>query len=257
LKKIAEELFPRTTTVAHHDHDPVYLVPLAERNTEEYLIANMVYPYTQLSFADLYHRVCTFDAEARNRIKKTYIGDRASRRDRPGRALESGYTYTFDLCADFGTYKDLMRHRMSTQQRQSFSPLLGIIIPQDLQDAGFSSQIMACHERVVDLYLRLLPLVKDAASYTVLHGHRVRWLMGFNDRSLMHMLELRTTKQGHPQYRKLCQLMHQSITINDPWRAEIMNFVDHQAYDSARGDSEARQRVKERLLDEKNKADHI
>jgi hypothetical protein len=42
--------------------------------------------------------------------------------------------------------------------------------------------------------------------------------------------------------------MHKAIEAMDPWRASVMNFVDHNAYDSARGDSEARQRVKERLL---------
>jgi thymidylate synthase ThyX len=69
----------------------------------------------------------------------------------------------------------------------------------------------------------------------------------------MHMLELRTTKQGHPQYRKLCQEIHQEIQRVDPWRAGIMNFVDHNSYESARGDSEARQRVKEKMLDQKFK----
>jgi hypothetical protein len=77
--------------------------------------------------------------------------------------------------------------------------------------------------------------------------------MGFNDREAMHMLELRTTKQGHPQYRKLCQEMHKEIEKIDSWRASIMNFVDHNSYDSARGDSEAKQRVKEQMLDEKYK----
>jgi thymidylate synthase ThyX len=52
----------------------------------------------------------------------------------------------------------------------------------------------------------------------------VRWLMGMNDRAAMHMLELRTTKQGHPQYRKLCQEIHSAIKKADPWRAEMMQL---------------------------------
>ncbi len=233
--------------------ESVALVPLDVRNTEEYLIATMLYAYTDRSLAELIRLAGTFDRGARDRIKAAYVGERASRRDRPGRALESGYTYTFDLTADFGTYKDLMRHRMSTQLRQAFSPLLGIVLPQDVQDAGFTEKIMACHERVVALYHKLVPVVGPSAAYVTLHGNRVRWIMGMNDRALMHMLELRTTKQGHPQYRKICQEIHRAIEKIDPWRASIMNFVDHNSYDSARGDSEARQRVKERLWEEKNK----
>jgi hypothetical protein len=45
--------------------------------------------------------------------------------------------------------------------------------------------------------------------------------------------------------------MHRVIESVHPWRAHMMNFVDHNSYDSARGDSEARQRVKEKLMDEK------
>lgn len=134
--------------------------------------------------------------------------------------------------------------------RQTFSPLHGFIVPDDIRDAGLEREALAAHEKVETFYKKLLPVVGPAASYVTLHGHRVRWLMGMNDRALMHMLELRTTKQGHPQYRKLCQEIHRAVTAVDPWRAKIMQFVDHNDYTSARGDSEANQRVKERKLEE-------
>ncbi len=229
----------------------VAIVPWELIHTEEYLIANMLYAYSNLPLMQLYEIVKEMDKDTQQLIKKMYVGDRQTRRDRPGRALESGYAYTVDLCADFGTYKDLMRHRMNTQMRQTFSPRMGMVVPQDLQDAGHADRIMQCHEKVLELYNEIYEDLGEVASYVSLHGTRVRWVMGFNDREAMHMLELRTTKQGHPQYRKLCQQIHNEIKKIDPWRAEIMNFVDHNAYDSARGDSEARQRVKEKLLEEK------
>jgi thymidylate synthase ThyX len=128
-----------------------------------------------------------------------------------------------------------------------------MIVPQDLIDMGLEQRIMECQEKVLQLYNKIYADLGDVASYVTLHGNRVRFLMGFNDREAMHMLELRTTKQGHPQYRKLCQEIHQEIQRVDPWRAGIMNFVDHNSYESARGDSEARQRVKEKMLDQKFK----
>ncbi len=231
----------------------VTLVPFELRNGEDFLLAHMLYGYTNHSLKQLHRFVRTLNESTRDRIKATYVGRRQTRRDRPGRALESGYTYTFDLFADYGTYKDLMRHRMNTQIRQIFTPEHGMIIPQDLIDAGFEEKIMICQEKVLGLYKILYANLGEVASYVTLHGNRVRWIMGFNDREAMHMLELRTTKQGHPQYRKLCQEMHKEISKVDPWRASIMNFVDHNSYESARGDSEARQRVKEQMLDEKYK----
>ena len=40
---------------------------------------------------------------------------------------------------------------------------------------------------------------------------RVRYVMQFNAREAMHMIELRTSPQGHPEYRKVCQQMHRLI----------------------------------------------
>jgi hypothetical protein len=155
-------------------NETVYLVPFGERNSEEYLIANMLYAYVECSFGELFELVKTFDRSMRDRIKATYVGKRETRRDRPGRALESGYTYTFDLFADYGTYKDLMRHRTNTQMRQIFSPRHGFVIPQDLQDAGFSEKVLECHAKILELYEILRTDLGEVASYVVLHGHRVR-----------------------------------------------------------------------------------
>lgn len=247
MNDLARELL---THIPVESADRVTLLPLNIRNTREFLLAHMLYGYTAHPLSQLYQFTSQLSEDVKMRIQSTYVGERKSRRDRPGRAFEAGYTYTFDLFADYGTYKDLQRHRMTTQIRQTFTPRHGFIVPQDLVKAGFSEQVLACHEKILDLYNKLLPAVGEAASYVTLHGNKIRWIMGFNDREAMHLLELRTTKQGHPQYRRLCQEMHKAIEAMDPWRASIMNYVDHNAYDSARGDSEAKQRVKEKQLDE-------
>ena len=144
-----------------------------------------------------------------------------------------------------------MRHRMMTQSRQRFTPTLGFRMPEDLVKAGFEDRGEACVEKMTQLYDRLLPDFPEAASYTTLHGSEVRWQMGINDRALMHMIELRTTPQGHPSYRKVCQEMHRAVADRNPWRAKAMKFADHNDYFWSRGDSEARQRVKEALLENK------
>lgn len=140
---------------------------------------------------------------------------------------------------------------MMTQSRQKFTPTLGFRMPEDLVTAGFEDKAKACVEKAVALYERLLPEFPEQASYATLHGSEVRWTMGINDRALMHMIELRTTPQGHPSYRKVCQLMHKAVSARRAWRGEAMKFADHGDYASARGDSEARQRVKEAALEKK------
>ena len=73
------------------------------------------------------------------------------------------------------------------------------------------------------------------ASYAVALAYRVRYVMQFNAREAMHMLELRTSPQGHPEYRQVCQQMHRLIAEKAGHRAlaELMSFVDYDEYEGA------------------------
>lgn len=212
-------------------------------------LACMIFPYVHAPLSLIRARIRTLDAKTREEIIGAYIGNRSTRRDRPGRAFESGYTYTFDMLTDFGTYKDLERHRMATQLRQGFTPLLGFAIVQDLIDAGFADQAHACRDRAIALYEKLLPIFPEQAAYATLHGSLVRWVFACNDREAQHLIELRTTPQGHQTYRKASQAMHTEIAARSAWRAAAMKFVDHRDYFWSRADSEARQRAEEKQLD--------
>jgi thymidylate synthase ThyX len=215
------------------------------------MMALMLYPHLTHSLRQIRAIVRDLPEDKKEIIRSTYIGERKTRRDRPGRALEAGYPYTFDLVTDFGTYKDLERHRMMTQSRQAFTPTLGFNMPEDLVRAGFEDKAKACVQKAVALYELLRADHPEAASYATLHGSRVRWTMGINDRALMHMIELRTTPQGHPSYRRICAMMHDAVAARSAWRGEAMKFADHGEYFWSRADSEARQRVKEAALETK------
>lgn len=217
-------------------------------------IACMLYPYADHPLTQLRELVRRMPESKRQRIIDTYIGQRKTRRDRPGRALESGYPYTFDNLTDFGTFKDLERHRMVTQQRQHFSPKLGFTMPDDLKTVGLGDKVESCVQRMIDLHIRLEKDFPEQAQYTTLHGSLVPWMIGCNDRAFGHMAELRTTPQGHPSYRLACQSMHTQISIVSPIGKAATQFVDHESYTSARGDSEAKQRAKEAKLDAQKSA---
>ncbi|MEY4722844.1 MAG: hypothetical protein RLZZ324_357 [Candidatus Parcubacteria bacterium] len=229
--------------------NPDTLEAAMQHEDDTLVIASMLYPFATLTLTQITDAVRQWPEEKRARVRDTYIGDRKTRRDRPGRAFESGYPYTFDLETDFGTYKDLERHRMGTQQRQLFTPTLGFEMPAALREAGFATRIEECVARVSALHAKLAPTHPHAAQYLALHGSVVRWTLGMNDRALQHMIELRTTPQGHPSYRRACQEMHRCIAARSPWRGAAMKFVDHNDYDSARGDAEASQRRKEAKLE--------
>jgi hypothetical protein len=70
-----------------------------------------------------------------------------------------------------------------------------------------------------------------AAGYAVCLAYKVRFVMDMNARAAMHMLELRTSPQGHPAYRTVAQQMHALIASQAGHHAvaEMMRYVDHSA----------------------------
>ncbi len=80
-----------------------------------------------------------------------------------------------------------------------------------------------------DLWESLSEQFPERASYAVALAYRVRYVMQFNAREAMHLIELRTSVQGHPSYRAVGQEMHRLIAERAGHRAvaEMMTFVDH------------------------------
>lgn len=237
--------------IADKPADATRLRQLLQDEDDNLALALMLYPHLTHPLSQVRDTVRRMGPESKREIVAAYVGDRKTRRDRPGRALESGYPYTFDMLTDFGTYKDLMRHRMMTQSRQKFTPSLGFAMPEDLVAAGHAHRAEECVRRMQALYDLLIADFPEQASYATLHGSLVRWTCGINDRALMHMIELRTQPAGHPSYRKVCQEMHRKVSERSAWRGEAIAFADHQDYFWTRADQEARQRVKEAALDRK------
>jgi len=240
-----------TDAIAQRGAGPVVIKNAMQEVRDSVEISAMLYPYTNHSWTALRERVLSMDSDAKQEVVKAYLGTRSNRRERPGRALEAGYEYEFDLVTDWGVYKDLMRHRMNSQQRQLFTTDLGFNTPKEIVEAGLTDRFDECIEKSKALFEIMRKKNPMLAQYAVLHGNFVRWTISMSDKEAMHMLELRTTPQGHPSYRKASQEMHKLIIARSGWRAEMMAYVDYNDYYWSRGDSEARQRVKERELDEK------
>jgi len=66
--------------------------------------------------------------------------------------------------------------------------------------------------RSASLYDALATEYPHQASYAVSMAYRIRYVMQFNAREAMHMLELRSGPQGHPSYRRVALEMHKQIS---------------------------------------------
>ncbi len=89
----------------------------------------------------------------------------------------------------------------------------------------------------------LLDDFPSQAPYAVSLAYQVRFVLQMNAREAMHLIELRTTPQGHPAYRRVAQEMHRLIAeeAGHPAVAALMRYVDHSAEPSlGRLDAERR-----------------
>ncbi len=232
-------------------NDPKAVARLWRQSSDHAMLAAMVYPEVRCDFATLRRRIADMNPQQHQEIWDTYYGTRRSRRDRPERGVEHGPGHFFDCVTEWAVYKDLMRHRMGTIQVQPLVPDLGFDMPPEIAEAGLSEHAARAIDASETLFAYLDTHLPEERAYAFLQGHKMRWSLEMNDRALMHMLELRTTPQGHPNYRKTCQVMHDLLAAAYPERARRMNFVNHEDVFWSRSDSEARQRVKEEAIDHK------
>ena len=183
------------------------------------------------------HRLLAWARQAtpdqRSRVLRAYVGNRKNRRHKPGRAFERT-SYTFDVVTDYGAFRDLQRHRMLTIEWQDLSPALGSVVPRDIADLGASRQWTEVMEDSRGLYRDIFDAgLVHVAPYALCMGYRVRFCMHMNAREAMHMIELRSTPQGHSAYRSVAQDMHRLIRDQAGHRgiAAAMRFVDYETYE--------------------------
>jgi thymidylate synthase ThyX len=241
-ERLARQLFDG---VEPEDRPMVTLTDF-DPDAEDKLVAAALYPYLSLPEDQVAARVKLMTAEEKLTVLKEYVGERANRRHRPGRAWER-VDYRFDVLSDYGAFRDLQRHRMLTIEWQDLTPKHDYVLPEAVAEAGQTEVFAEAMERSAALYEALADagLVKQA-SYAVALAYRVRYVMQMNAREAMHLLELRTGPQGHPEYRRVCQQMHRLIAEQAGHRvlADLMSYVDHGTYDLERLDAENRAEAK-------------
>jgi thymidylate synthase ThyX len=231
----------------HHQPIPYPLSPIPQEvalidydpDAEVKTVAAILYPHSDLPLAEVRaHAARLTDAE-RVAIIRAYVGERASRFHRPGRAFEEPY-YSFDLLADLGAYRDLQRHRLLTQERQGYSVRHGYVTPPELADADLAAPYSAALERAAALVEAIAADLPEQAQYAVPLAFRVRWRIKLNLREIYHLAELRSAPQGHPAYRRIAQAIAAAVREIHPALAEGMRFVDMGDYALERLDAERR-----------------
>lgn len=208
------------------DTEAVNLTDYWPKNELE-VAADALFEHTSLSISEIRDQLETLSVAKKKKIIQTYIGERFNRRHKPGRAFEKIH-YSFDILCDYGIFRDLQRHRMVDDlQWQLLTPRYGYEIPDLIQDAGLSEEFEKCFELSLKLYSHMQKKgYEEEAQYVTLLGHRMRWKVTFNAREAYHMLELRSSPQGHPSYRVVAKEIYEKIKEIHPLIASGMKFIN-------------------------------
>ena len=199
---------------------------LRSHGTEEELVAALLYESGATGEDEAMRVVGELSAADRATLLRELIGARENRRHRPGRGFET-LRYRFEIVSDYGAFRDLQRHRLLTCQWQRLSPDLGADVPHELVAAGLGGE----YERALDVsrseYERLRgnALVEEA-PYALSLAFRIRYVIELDAREALHLIELRSGREGHPSYRAVAHEMRRAIAGVHPNVAAAMAFVD-------------------------------
>ena len=193
---------------------------------EDDLLAALLFEAAACSEEETRRAVRALPPDERAAMLAELIGERQNRRHRPGRGFEA-LRYRFEVVSDYGAFRDLQRHRMLTVQWQTLGPDLGAGVPEELEQAGVADSYRAGLERSSAEYARIAAAGRpELAPYALCLGYRIRYVLDMNAREAMHLIELRSGREGHPAYRAVAHALHAEIARVHPAVAASMSFVD-------------------------------
>jgi thymidylate synthase ThyX len=199
---------------------------LRAHGSEDELLAALLYEAASVGEGRTLERVRALPAGERASLVRELVATRENRRHRPGRGFET-LTYRFEVVSDYGAFRDLQRHRLLTCQWQRLSPDLGGDVPHEVEESGLGSEYARALEVSRGEYERLRDdgLVEEA-PYALCLAYRIRYVLELDAREALHLIELRSGREGHPSYRAVALQMRDAIAAVHPSVAAAMSFVD-------------------------------
>lgn len=191
------------------------------KDVESELVSTLLYAHSRASYRQIGKIVERMGQKEKEEIISAGIEDRGPF-DWPRREFEIGGLFSFDTLMDYGAFRDLQRHRLTTQINQPFTIHHGFEIPDPAKDAGLEKEferIMTMAKERVEILAQDFPI---EATYMIPMAYRKRTLFKMNLRELYHIIELRTKPGGHFSYRALCYEMFEEVKKYHPSLAAFM-----------------------------------
>lgn len=233
-KKLEQQLkkIPLNQPVIRVKKPMVTLVDF-EKNMIENIVAALIFENSSLSYNKAFQLTKKLKIEEKEAIIAAAVFGRENRHHKVRRAFENG-NFTVEVVADWGVYKDLMRHRLLTRHRQLFTNELGYFIPEEIKQTPFAKIYQKAAEAATEAYGKIKKFSPTDSQYLVIHAAYNRFVMKLNLREAVHLCELRSSAQGHPSYRQIAQKITDQIIKKFPIFKQVLKFVDYKQYNLER-----------------------
>jgi thymidylate synthase ThyX len=161
------------------------------------------------------------------------------RHDEALRAFHAGAALRFDIFMDIGGFRDLHRHRRSTQIIQPFTarhgyetPTCGDLGPEVniLAEAGilpdFQAAVEQAHRASAEIAASQAPEADQSALYLLPLATRIRSLFKMDFAEAQYIIELRSGPAGHFSYRRVAWEMFLALQRQHPSLARHIRVTD-------------------------------
>lgn len=152
------------------------------------------------------------------------------------REFHAGAALRFDILMDIGGFRDMHRHRRTTQILQGFTSRHGYETPREgdaggLLEAGVEAELRtaveAAHEASSRIAESTAPEARQSALYLLPLATRVRCLFKMDFAEAGYISELRSAPAGHFSYRRVAWEMYLALTRQHPTLARSIRVTDY------------------------------
>jgi thymidylate synthase ThyX len=212
------------------------LVDLVERteSLEVELAATLLYSASHHPYRQIRDLVADLPASRVAEIIELGLHHRG-KHDEALRAFHAGAALRFDILMDIGGFRDMHRHRRSTQIIQPFTALHGYETPADgdaagLAEAGvladYQTAVRAAHEASARIADGAAPEAAQSALYVLPLATRIRALFKMDFAEAQYISELRSGPAGHFSYRRVAWEMFLALQRQHPALAKHVRVTD-------------------------------
>jgi thymidylate synthase ThyX len=221
-------------------HAVAPVVDLVERteSLEAELAATLLYSVSHHPYRQIRDLAASFPEARIAEIVDLGLRHRG-RHDEALRAFHAGAALRVDIFMDIGGFRDLHRHRRSTQIIQPFTALHGYETPacgdlgpevNILAEAGILSDFQAAveqaHRASAEIAASQAPEAAQSALYLLPLATRIRSLFKMDFAEAQYIIELRSGPAGHFSYRRVAWEMFLALQRQHPSLARHIRVTD-------------------------------